>query len=184
MAVRPILVYPNEALTTPAKTVTTVDDGLRALVRDMVETMHAEPGVGLAANQIDDDRAVLVIDLSAGEEPDQVRVFLNPRIISEDGRQSGEEGCLSFPGISEIVARPLRVTFEAQDLDLQPVHEEAEGFFARAICHEIDHLNGIVFLRRMSPLKRGLTQRRIQHLMRDREWPEAIIPDTTVTGGA
>ncbi len=177
MAIRPILVYPNDVLTSPTLPVTQVDESLRQLVQDMIETMHAEPGVGLAANQIGDSRRVAVVDLSAGEDPEKLKVFLNPRIVFEKGKQSGEEGCLSFPDISEIITRPSLVRLEALDLDLNAIEEEAEGFYARALCHEVDHLDGIVFLKRMSPLKRGLVQRRIQRMLRQEEWPEAVLPE-------
>ncbi len=175
MARRPIVLYPDKVLTTPTREVTAVDDDLRQLVKDMVETMHAEPGVGLAANQIGDPRRVLVIDLTAGEEPGHVKVFLNPKILETTGSQSGDEGCLSFPGIFESVTRPLRVRFSGFDLDMNPVEEVAEEFYARAVCHEVDHLDGITFLQRMSPLKRRLVARRIDKLRREGEWgqPEA-----------
>ncbi len=170
MAVRPVVLYPDPVLLEPTREVTEVDEDLRALVADMIETMHAEPGVGLAANQVADRRRVMVIDLTAGEEPGQARVFLNPRILEEEGTQVGEEGCLSFPGIFEVISRPQRVRFAALDLDLNPVEEVAEGFYARAVCHEIDHLDGIVFLERMSPLKRRLALRKIEKLRRRGEW--------------
>ncbi len=170
MAVRPVVLYPDPVLLEPTREVSEVDDELRALVADMVETMHAEPGVGLAANQVADRRRVMVIDLTAGEEPDQVKVFLNPRIVEEEGSQTGEEGCLSFPGIFEVITRPMRVRFTALDLDMNPVEEVAEGFYARAVCHEVDHLDGVVFLERMSPLKRRLALRKIEKLRRRGEW--------------
>jgi len=170
MAVRPVVLYPDPVLLEPTREVSEVDDDLRALVADMVETMHAEPGVGLAANQVADRRRVMVIDLSAGEEPGQVKVFLNPRIVEEEGSQVGEEGCLSFPGIFEVITRPMRIRFTALDLDMNPVEEVAEGFYARAVCHEVDHLDGIVFLERMSPLKRRLALRKIEKLRRRGEW--------------
>ncbi len=170
MARRPIVLYPDKVLTTPTREVTVVDDDLRQLVRDMVETMHAEPGVGLAANQIGDPRRVLVIDLTAGEEPGHVKVFLNPKILELTGSQTGDEGCLSFPGIYESITRPLRVRFAALDLDMNPVEEVAEEFYARAVCHEVDHLDGITFLQRMSPLKRRLVARKIDKLRREGEW--------------
>ncbi len=170
MAVRPVVLYPDPVLLEPTREVDEVDDDLRALVADMIETMHAEPGVGLAANQVADRRRVMVIDLSAGEEPGQVKVFVNPRIVEEEGSQAGEEGCLSFPGIFEVITRPMRVRFTAFDLDMNPVEEVAEGFYARAVCHEVDHLDGVVFLERMSPLKRRLALRKIEKLRRRGEW--------------
>ena len=170
MAVRPVVLYPDPVLLEPTREVVEVDDDLRRLVDDMVETMHAEPGVGLAANQVADRRRVMVIDLTAGEEPGNVRVFLNPRIVEEEGSQVGEEGCLSFPGIFEVIRRPQRVRFTALDLDMNEVEEVAEGFYARAVCHEIDHLDGIVFLQRMSPLKLRLALRKIDKLRRRGEW--------------
>ncbi len=172
MAVRPIVVYPHQALLEPTHEVAEIDDDVRALVRDMVETMHAEPGVGLAANQVADPRRIMVIDLSAGEEPGQVQVLINPRILESSGRQDGEEGCLSFPGIYENILRPMRVRFSALDLDGSRREAEAEGFLARAICHEMDHLEGVTFLQRMSPLKRRLVLRRIERMRRSGEWPE------------
>ncbi len=172
MARRPIVYYPDPVLTTPTRAVTEVDDDLRRLVQDMVETMHAEPGVGLAANQVGDGRRVMVVDLSAGEEPGQVKVFLNPEILEMSGTQTGEEGCLSFPGIYESVTRPLVVRVRGLDLEMRPIEEVAREFYARAICHEVDHLDGVTFLQRMSPLKRRLVARRIQRLREQGEWPE------------
>lgn len=176
MAVRPIVVYPDPVLTSPTVPVTSFDDDLRALVEDMTATMHAEPGVGLAANQIADTRRVFVVDLTAGEEAGQVRVFVNPEILETEGRQRGEEGCLSFPGIFEVVERPLKVRFKAQNLEGEPVEETAEGFYARAVLHEVDHLDGVVFVQRMSPLKRQLSLKKISRLKKRGEWPERVMP--------
>jgi peptide deformylase len=176
MPVRPIVVYPHDALLHPTKKVETFDDELATLVADMVETMHAEPGVGLAANQVADGRRLFVLDLTAGQEEGQVRVFVNPEILETSGRQSGEEGCLSFPGIFEVVPRPARIRFRAQTLEGETFEEVAEDFFARAVLHEVDHLDGKTFLDRMSPLKRGLVRRRIEKLKRSGEWPEEVTP--------
>lgn len=172
MALRPIVVYPHPVLLEPTREVAAIDDDLRELVRDMAETMHAEPGVGLAANQVADRRRVMVVDLTAGEEPGQVQVLINPRILEASGRQEGEEGCLSFPGIYENIQRPARLRFTALDLDGNPREGEAEGFLARVICHEIDHLDGVTFLQRMSSLKRRFVLRRIEKMRRGGEWPE------------
>lgn len=171
MPPRPLVFYPDKVLDTPTREITEVDDDLRRLVADMIDTMHAEPGVGLAANQVGDLRRVMVIDLTAGEEPGQARVFINPTILEVEGSQNGDEGCLSFPGIYEAVTRPLKVRFRAQDLELQPFEETAEGFFARAVLHETDHLDGITFIQRMSPLKRRLVLRKIEKMRKNGEWP-------------
>lgn len=174
MPTRPIVTWPNEVLSNPTHPVETVDDELRQLVQDMVETMHAEPGVGLAANQVADTRRLFVLDLTAGEEQGHVRVFINPEILETSGSQTGEEGCLSFPGIFEVITRPERVRFRAMNLEGETVEEEAEGFFARAVLHEVDHLDGKVFLERMSPLKRSLVRRGIEKRRRRGEWPEEV----------
>lgn len=175
MAIRPIMVYPHPCLAKPTVPVTAVDDDLRRLVADMVETMHAEPGVGLAANQVGDPRRFFVLDLTAGQQPGQVKVYINPEILEVEGHQNGEEGCLSFPGIFENITRPLRVRFRALDLDLKPVEETVEEFYARAVCHEVDHLDGITFLQRMSPLKRRLVTRKIDKMRRQGEWPAEVV---------
>lgn len=175
MPIRPVLVHPHPILNAPTQEITLVDDDLRALIADMVATMHAEAGVGLAANQVGDQRRVFVLDLSGGEDPSQVRVFVNPKIHEMAGSQSGDEGCLSFPGIFEVITRPERVRFTATTLEGEPIDEVAEGFFARAVCHEIDHLDGRVFLERMSPLKRTLVLRKISKLRQRGEWPEYVL---------
>lgn len=175
MPIKPVLVHPHPILNSPTKQVSTIDDDVRALVRDMIETMHAEAGVGLAANQVGDQRRLFVLDLSGGEDPSQIRVFVNPELLEMTGSQSGDEGCLSFPGIFEVITRPERVRFRALNLDGEPVEETAEGFFARAVCHEVDHLDGKVFLERMSPLKRSLVLRKIDKLRQRGEWPETIV---------
>lgn len=175
MPIKPVLVHPHPILNSPTKQVSAIDDDVRALVRDMIETMHAEAGVGLAANQVGDQRRLFVLDLSGGEDPSQIRVFVNPELLEMTGSQSGDEGCLSFPGIFEVITRPERVRFRALNLDGEPVEETAEGFFARAVCHEVDHLDGRVFLERMSPLKRSLVLRKIDKLRRRGEWPETIV---------
>ncbi|MBP7146228.1 MAG: peptide deformylase [Acidobacteria bacterium] len=173
MALRPIVVYPHPVLTRPTAEIAEVDADLRRLAEDMVETMHAEPGVGLAANQVADGRRLAVIDPSAGERPEDLLVLVNPRIVEAWGSQDGEEGCLSFPGIFENIERPSHVRYTAHDLDMKPVEATVEGLVARIICHELDHLDGVTFLQRMSPLKRRLTLRKIERLRRQGEWPES-----------
>ncbi len=170
MARLPIVLYPDPVLLRPTAEVTAVTDELRALVADMVETMHAEPGVGLAANQVGRSLRLMVVDPSGGEDPAQLKVLLNVKVVAAEGSQTGEEGCLSFPGIYESITRAHKIRYTAQDLDLAPVEGEAEDFVARIILHELDHLDGLTFLNRMSPLKRRLVVRRIERLQRDGEW--------------
>ena len=173
MAVREIVTYPNDVLSTPGAPVETVDDELRELVADMVETMYAAPGVGLAAQQVGIARQVAVVDVTVGEDSSQLLVLINPEMLAEEGKQVDEEGCLSFPGFTEMVQRPLKVTVQALNLEGQRFEVSGEGFFARALCHEIDHLNGVLFIERMSRLKRQFIRRKIQKAVRAGEWVEA-----------
>ena len=175
MAIRPIVVYPHAALLAPTEEVTVFDEDLRRLVDDMVETMHADHGIGLAANQVADRRRLFILDLSGGEDPEALRVYVNPRILEQRGSQTGEEGCLSFPGFFEVIERPQWIRFSAVDLEGRPFEETAEDLAARAVCHEVDHLDGKVFLERMSPLKRRLARRKIDKLRQNGEWPEQVL---------
>lgn len=163
MAIRPILQYPDERLYTRAKSVDQVDEEIRTLVADLAETMYAAPGVGLAATQIDVHRRVIVIDVS--ESRDQLLVLINPTIIERTGRKECEEGCLSVPGIYEMVERAERVKVRALGLDGKPFQTEAEGLLAVCIQHEMDHLDGKVFVDYLSRLK----QTRIRAKMRKRQ---------------
>lgn len=174
MAIRPIVVYPDPVLLQPTLPVELFDDELRALADDMVETMYAAPGVGLAANQIGVSKRMLIIDLTAGEKPDQLVVFVNPRITQLEGKQVGEEGCLSFPDLTLNVARAEKVTVEAQDLHGRTFVLEAEDLMARAIQHECEHLDGQVFLRNLSSLKRELVKRDIRKRIKAGDWTAAI----------
>jgi peptide deformylase len=124
----------------------------------------------LAANQVDVTLRVAVVDLSVGKDPDALVVLVNPRVIGTDGNQVDEEGCLSIPGITEFVSRPLRTEIEALNLAGKRFRLTGEGLMARALLHEIDHLDGILFLDRLSPLKRRLLRKRIQKLIRTGEW--------------
>jgi len=170
MAVRDIVLFPEEVLATRGERVEEITDEIRELVADMVETMYAAPGVGLAAQQVGEALQVAVVDVTVGEEPDQLLVLINPEIVAQEGSQVDEEGCLSFPGITEMVDRPMKVTLRAQDLEGEEFEVEGEGFLARAFCHEIDHLNGVLFLERMSSLKRQLVRRKIRKAVRAGEW--------------
>ena len=170
MALRRIVKYPEPVLLTRSVEVTEIDADIRQLVADMVETVHAAPGVGLAANQVGVARRVAVVDLSVGQDPSQLLVLVNPRVLSFEGNQVEEEGCLSIPGITELVQRPARVEVEAMNLEGDTFRVRGEALMARALLHEIDHLDGILFLERLSPLKRRLIRKRIQKLIRSGEW--------------
>jgi peptide deformylase len=154
MAVLNILRYPDPRLHQVAKPVEVFDEELRQLVRDMAETMYAAPGVGLAATQVDVHRRVIVVDVS--DTKDRLQVFVNPKIVaaSEDAKVY-EEGCLSVPGIYEEVERPDRVRVEAFDEYGKPFSVDADGLLAVCIQHEIDHLNGRVFVQYLSRLKQN-----------------------------
>ncbi|MDO9242790.1 MAG: peptide deformylase [Rhodocyclaceae bacterium] len=151
MALLPILRYPDPRLHTRAQPVGRVDAGIRKLVADMAETMYAAPGIGLAATQVNVHQRLLVLDIS--EDKSQLQVFINPEILSRDGECTGEEGCLSVPGIYETVQRSERVRVRALDRDGQPFETDATGLLAVCLQHEIDHLDGKVFVEYLSRLK-------------------------------
>ena len=143
---------------------------LDQLIADMFETMYDAKGVGLAAPQIGVTKRLTVIDCSGGEAEDEKVVLINPRIVAAEGEQVGEEGCLSIPGFREDVKRPLRVKVHAQDAKGDWIEVEGEELLARAICHENDHLNGILFFQHISSLKRELIKRKIRKLRKKGEW--------------
>ncbi|HRK79711.1 MAG TPA: peptide deformylase [Thiobacillus sp.] len=153
MARLDILHYPDARLHTIAKPVQAVDARIRKLIDDMAETMYAAPGIGLAATQVNVHERVVVIDIS--ETHDELRVFINPEIVAQSGREESEEGCLSVPGIFDRVERAERVTVRALDRDGKPFEIEAEGLLAVCIQHEMDHLMGKVFVDYLSNLKRN-----------------------------
>ncbi|WP_172201669.1 peptide deformylase [Niveibacterium sp. COAC-50] len=151
MALLPILHYPDPRLHTKASPVAEVTDELRTLIRDMAETMYEAPGVGLAATQVNVHKRIVVIDVS--EDKTGLRAYINPEIIARSGEQVCEEGCLSVPGIYEKVTRAERVKVRALDEQGKPFELEADGLLAVCIQHEIDHLDGKVFVEYLSPLK-------------------------------
>ena len=153
MARLDILHYPDERLHTVARPVAAVDARIRQLIDDMAETMYAAPGIGLAATQVNVHERVVVIDLS--ETRDELRVFINPEIVAQSGREESEEGCLSVPGVFDKVTRAERVTVRALDRDGKPFELDADGMLAVCIQHEIDHLKGKVFVDYLSNLKRN-----------------------------
>lgn len=151
MALLPILRYPDPRLKKSAAPIERIDDSVRALARDMAETMYEAPGIGLAATQVDVHRQLVVIDIS--EEKNQLLVLINPRILDCNGVQEGEEGCLSVPGIYDKVERAETVTVRYMDLEGQEQTRVAEGLLAVCIQHELDHLQGKVFVDYLSQLK-------------------------------
>jgi len=161
MALLSILRYPDPRLHTVAKPVTTFDESLARLVADMAETMYAAPGIGLAATQVDVHQRVIVIDVS--DTRDQLFVLVNPEIVwASDERQVYEEGCLSVPGIFDGVERPLRVRVKAHDASGKLHEFDAEGLLAVCVQHEMDHLQGKVFVEYLSPLKRNRIKTKLQ----------------------
>lgn len=165
-----IVKYPEPILSQPGEPVTAFDAELRKLVADMFETTYANQGIGLAAPQVGASKRVTVIDLSMGKDPKDKLVLINPEIISSEGKLYEEEGCLSFPDIREKVVRAAKVRIRAQDEQGKWFEKDGEELLARAMQHEIDHLDGILFLVRMSALKRSLNLRKIRKMQANGEW--------------
>lgn len=159
MAQRTILHYPDPRLRRQAEPVAEVTDEIRQLVTDMAETMYAAPGIGLAAIQVNEPRRVIVIDIS--ETRDQLLVLINPKIVEKNGEQTLEEGCLSVPGIYEPVRRAAHVKVRALDRDGKPIELEARDLLATCIQHEIDHLEGKVFVDYLSRLKQTRIRKKL-----------------------
>ena len=165
-----IVKFPEPVLSQPGEPVTEFDAELEKLVEDMFETMYASQGIGLAAPQVAVSKRVTVIDLSQGKDPEQKLVLVNPEIIFREGKQYEEEGCLSFPEIREKVQRASKVKIRAQDLKGKWFEMEGEELLSRAFQHEIDHLDGVLFIFRMSSLKRDLVLRKIRKMQREGTW--------------
>jgi peptide deformylase len=165
-----IVKYPDPVLQQPGEPVTEFNDALRQLAANMFETMYAELGIGLAAQQVGVAKRVTVIDLSCGKDPEEKMVLVNPEIIAREGKQYEEEGCLSFPEIREKVQRALTVRVRAQDLDGKWFEMDGEELLSRCFQHEIDHLDGMLFIFRMSGLKRDLALRKIRKMQREGTW--------------
>jgi len=169
MAILPIRIYPDPVLRVKCRDVTEFDQKLRKTAADLVQTMHAAPGVGLAAPQVGLDLRLAVIDLSVGEDPKQVHVIVNPEVVAREGAETAEEGCLSLPGITDKVERPTLVTIKAQDLEGKPIEIRAEEWLARAFCHEIDHLNGVLFTDYLRGLRKERVKRQLRKLAAEQE---------------
>lgn len=169
MAVLPIRIYPDPVLRAKCAPVERFDDEIRTLAEDMVETMHDAPGVGLAASQVGIELRLAVVDLSVGKDPEQLLVLVNPEVVEEEGEATEVEGCLSLPEITDKVDRPYRIRVEAQDLDGETLEIEADDWLARAILHEIDHLDGVLFVDRLRGLRRDRARRALKRLAEARE---------------
>jgi peptide deformylase len=166
----PIVLYGDPVLEKPAEPVTEFDEELKKLIDDMFESMYAAHGVGLAAPQIGIGKRIAVIDTTFKEDPKAKLVLVNPEIIRREGRQTGQEGCLSLPEFRENVARANVVTVRAQDVEGKWFEKTGDDLLARAFLHEIDHLNGRLFISHVSGLKRDLIKRKIKKLVRAGEW--------------
>jgi peptide deformylase len=169
--VYPIVKFGDPVLEREAENVTEFDTpDLHKFLEDMFESMYAAKGVGLAAPQIGFSRKIAVIDVSNGENPDDKLVLINPKILKTDGKQEGEEGCLSIPGFREQVRRARSVTIRAQDAKGEFYEKTGEDLLARAFLHETDHLYGRLYITHISALKRDLMKRKIKKLQRAGDW--------------
>jgi peptide deformylase len=168
--IRPILRYGERPLHETAVEVTTFDESLQQLIEDMIETMYAAPGVGLAATQVGVLQRVFVIDLSLGRNAGDLIVMVNPSFVSRDGTQLEEEGCLSAPGFNATVVRPRQVVVKGLDRRGEEQTIEGRDLLARAFQHEMDHLDGVVFIDRLRGIKREMIVRRIQKLKKSGKW--------------
>ena len=168
--IRPILRYGERPLHQPAAEVTALDDTTRKVVDDMIETMYAAPGVGLAATQIGVPLRIFVVDVSVGRSSSDLLVMINPAFVERDGMQLEEEGCLSVPGFNATVVRPARAVVRALDREGNERTIEGKDLLARAFQHEMDHLDGTVFVDRLRGIKKDLILRRINKLKRAGRW--------------
>lgn len=169
MAIKKILTFPNPVLRQKVETVTSFDESLKELATDLAETMYDAPGAGLAANQIGVCLRVVVVDISENKEEKKHLVLVNPEIIDKEGCQIDEEGCLSVIDLTAKVERYRKLLVRAQDLDGKSWEFPAEDFFARVIQHELDHINGILFIDHLSSLKRMLYKKRLKKILREQE---------------
>ena len=170
MAVLPIRKYGDDVLRRPTALVTEIDASLQKLIDDMIDTMYAAPGVGLAANQVGVSLRVAVIDLSVGKRPGECHVFINPEIVERQGEITEEEGCLSIPDFTEVVTRPERVKLRYLDRNGEPREMWGEGLMARAMCHEVDHLEGGLFVDHLRGFRKDRILKKITKLVKTGAW--------------
>jgi peptide deformylase len=170
MAVLQICKYGDPVLRERTGEITEFNDELQKLIDDMVETMYAAPGVGLAANQVGVPKRLMVIDLTVGEDPTQLHVMINPEVSDMEGEITEEEGCLSIPDFVEIVTRPEKLRVRYLDRHGEKQEMKAEGLMARAVCHEVDHLDGTLFVDYLRGLRKERILKKIQKILRDGGW--------------
>ena len=168
--IRPILRHGADALHRPARPVVDFDDDLQTLIDDMIQTMHAAPGIGLAAPQVGVGLRVFVADPSSGRSIDDLVTVVNPSIVEQEGAQREEEGCLSLPGFAARVTRSARVVVQGYDREGTEITIEGEALLARVLQHELDHLDGTLFVDRMQGLRREQMVRRVRKLQRSGKW--------------
>lgn len=168
--IRPILRYGAGVLHQPAAPVEAITPDIQQLVDDMIQTMYAAPGIGLAATQVGVGLRVFVADISVGRNPADLLTFINPEIVERDGMQLEEEGCLSVPGFNATVARPQRVVLKGLDRDGTDRVVEGTGLLARCFQHELDHLDGTVFVDRLRGLQKDLIVRKIRKMTKNGKW--------------
>lgn len=170
MAVLPIVKYGDPVLRNPTQPVGDIDAALQKLIDDMVDTMYAAPGVGLAANQVGIGKRLAVIDLTVGKKPGNLHILINPELVEMEGQITEEEGCLSIPDFVENVTRPERVKVRFTDRNGQQRELRGEGLMARALCHEIDHLNGNLYIDHVRGFKKERILKKIQKLAKSGMW--------------
>jgi len=171
MAVRTILHYPDPRLREKALPVAEITPAIQQLVDDMAETMYAAPGVGLAATQIGEPHRIFVIDTAGEDEPSDLKVFVNPEIVASEGKITWEEGCLSFPSVTEDIDRKARVRVRALDREGKAFELDAEGLLAVAVQHELDHLDGVLMIDHMGALKKRIVDRKMRRREPQRPQP-------------
>ena len=167
---RPILRLGDSILSEPARAVGTITPEIEVLIDDMIETMYAAPGIGLAAPQVGVSLKIFVIDLSLGKDPTGLHTMINPQFIEREGMQLEEEGCLSIPGFTATVARPSRVVVEGLNRHGEKYRLEGTGLLARALQHEVDHLNSCLFVDRLRGISRDLILRKVKKLSKAGKW--------------
>src|SRR5262245_2406193 len=168
--IRPILKYGDTILHDRAQPVSTITPEVERLIDDMIETMYAAPGIGLAAPQVGVPLRIFVVDVSFGRDPASLKVLINPTFVERDGMQLEEEGCLSIPTFNATVVRPARVTVQGLDRQGNQAEEGGTGLLARALQHEMDHLDGTLFVDRLRGIKRDMIVRKIRKLSRSGKW--------------